>query len=50
MPLTLQSKLLRVLQEKVVTPVGSTKEIAVDIRVLATTNRKYATRNSSKQI
>jgi two-component system response regulator FlrC len=27
------------LQEKVVTPVGSTKEIAVDIRVLATTNR-----------
>ena len=39
MPLTLQSKLLRVLQEKVVTPVGSTKEIAIDIRVLATTNR-----------
>ncbi|MDB0017819.1 sigma-54 dependent transcriptional regulator [Planktomarina temperata] len=39
MPLALQSKLLRVLQEKVVTPVGSTKEIPVDIRVLATTNR-----------
>ena len=39
MPLTLQSKLLRVLQEKVVNPVGSTKEIAIDIRVLATTNR-----------
>ena len=39
MPLTLQSKLLRVLQEKVVTPVGSTKEISIDIRVLATTNR-----------
>ena len=39
MPLTLQSKLLRVLQEKVVTPVGSTKEIAIDIRVLATTNK-----------
>jgi len=39
MPLTLQSKLLRVLQEKVVNPVGSTKEIEIDIRVLATTNR-----------
>ena len=39
MPLALQSKLLRVLQEKVVTPVGSTKEIPIDVRVLATTNR-----------
>ena len=39
MPLTLQSKLLRVLQEKVVNPVGSTKEIEIDIRVLANTNR-----------
>ena len=37
--MTLQSKLLRVLQEKVVNPVGSTKEIEIDIRVLATTNR-----------
>ena len=39
MPMALQSKLLRVLQEKVVTPVGSAKEISIDIRVLATTNR-----------
>jgi two-component system response regulator FlrC len=37
--MALQSKLLRVLQEKVVTPVGSTKEVAIDVRVLATTNR-----------
>ena len=39
MPMSLQSKLLRVLQEKVVTPVGSSKEIPIDVRVLATTNR-----------
>ncbi|MEM1100229.1 MAG: sigma-54 dependent transcriptional regulator [Pseudomonadota bacterium] len=39
MPLALQAKLLRVLQEKVVTPLGTQKEIAVDIRILATSNR-----------
>ena len=39
MPLTLQSKLLRVLQEKIVTPIGSQKELSVDVRVIATTNR-----------
>ena len=39
MPLGLQSKLLRVLQEKTVTPLGSQKEEKVDIRVIATSNR-----------
>ena len=42
MPMALQSKLLRVLQEKVVTPVGSSKEVSIDVRVLATTNRDMA--------
>ncbi|MGD8316944.1 MAG: sigma 54-interacting transcriptional regulator [Myxococcales bacterium] len=39
MPLSLQVKLLRALQERVVTKVGDTKPEAVDIRVLAATNR-----------
>ena len=42
MPMALQSKLLRVLQEKVVTPVGSSKEVSINVRVLATTNRDMA--------
>ncbi|MCC5964923.1 MAG: sigma 54-interacting transcriptional regulator [Natronohydrobacter sp.] len=39
MPLGLQAKLLRVLQERKVTPLGSSGEIEVDIRVISTTNR-----------
>jgi len=39
MPLALQAKLLRVLQEREVERVGGRKPIALDLRVLATTNR-----------
>ena len=42
MPMALQAKLLRVLQEKAVTPIGSQKDIPVDVRVVATTNRNMA--------
>jgi len=49
MPMALQSKLLRVLQEKVVTPIGSSKEIPVDLRVIATTNRDMSVEIEQKR-
>jgi len=39
MPLTVQSRLLRVLQERVVTPLGSSDAYAVDIKLISATNR-----------
>ena len=39
MPIALQAKLLRVIQEKRVMPIGSSQEVPVDVRIIATTNR-----------
>ncbi|HEX7894378.1 MAG TPA: sigma-54 dependent transcriptional regulator [Terriglobales bacterium] len=39
LPVDLQSKLLRALQEKEIRPVGSTKRVPINVRILAATNR-----------
>ena len=39
LPLLLQVKLLRVVQDKVFTPIGDTKEINVDTRIISATNQ-----------
>ena len=39
MPLALQVKLLRVLQEKQVRPAGTTKSVSIDVRILSATHR-----------
>jgi two-component system response regulator FlrC len=43
LPLALQAKLLRTLQEGEVLPLGATTPVAVDVRIIACTNRTLAT-------
>ncbi|MEH6354675.1 MAG: sigma-54-dependent Fis family transcriptional regulator [Marinobacter sp.] len=50
MPLSAQSRLLRVLQERVVTPVGATDSISVDILLITATNRSPALHVESGQL
>lgn len=39
LPLNLQVKLLQVIQERQITPVGATKPIPIDVRIISATNR-----------
>ncbi|MFJ5768801.1 sigma-54-dependent transcriptional regulator [Psychrobacillus sp. NPDC093180] len=40
MPFALQAKLLRVLQEREITPLGSNTKISLDVRIISATNKK----------
>jgi two-component system response regulator PilR (NtrC family) len=42
LPLHMQVKLLRVIQEKAVRPVGEQLEVAVDVRILSATHKNLA--------
>ena len=42
MPFSFQAKILRVLQERLLTPVGSSKSIPISIRVISATNKDLA--------
>ncbi len=49
LPVHLQVKLLRVLQERTFRPVGSETNVAVDVRIVAATNRNLATQVQTGQ-
>lgn len=49
MPLELQAKILRVLQEQEITRIGGTTSIAVDVRVVAATNQELAERVRNRE-
>ena len=49
LPLSLQGKILRVLEEKVLERVGGTEEVAVDVRFIAATNRNLSHMVEQKQ-
>ncbi|MET0935332.1 MAG: sigma-54 dependent transcriptional regulator [Luteibacter sp.] len=49
MPLAMQAKLLRVLQEGEVTPLGSSQPVPIDVRVLAATHRHIEERVAAGQ-
>ena len=49
LPMTLQAKILRALQERIVEPLGSVTPVSVDVRFIAATNRDLPTMISAGQ-
>jgi len=49
MPLPMQAKLLRVLEDGLVVPVGSTRPIVVDVRVISATNQNFQDSIAAKE-
>lgn len=49
MPLPMQAKLLRVLEDGLVVPVGATKPIVVDVRVISATNQNFQESIAAKE-
>lgn len=49
MPLALQAKILRALQERVIEPVGDSRERKVDVRVIAATNKNLLAAVANKE-
>ncbi len=47
-PMSVQTKLLRVLQEREVRPVGSSKSVPIDVRILASTNQDLEAKIAGK--
>ena len=49
LPLTMQSKLLRAIQERVVRPLGSSQEDVVDVRIVSASHKELGAEVTSKQ-
>ncbi len=49
MPTNMQAKLLRVLEDGVIIPVGSTKSVVVDVRIISATNQNFQDRIAERE-
>lgn len=49
MPLALQVKVLRALQERTIRPVGTTTDVSIDVRLISATHRNLATEMQNKR-
>jgi len=49
MPVNMQAKLLRVLEDGVIVPVGSTRSVVVDVRIISATNQNFQSLIEDKQ-